>query len=314
MALPDGTRRVPAAGTALDTARHRSPVARAPKIADHARSFSSVGIMTAPLRLTLMGATGRMGCALLAGIVDDPALALVGALTRSDDPVLGVDAGKHVGRAELGVVFDTDIEAAVAQCDVVVDFSRPAASLAVVQACVAAGKPVVIGTTGFDADQRAVLDTAAGSVALCQAANFSVGVNVCLGLLQMAARALGPAYDVEVVEAHHRHKVDAPSGTALAMGRAVAEAGGQALNDVAVYGRHGNTGERASGTIGFSAVRGGDVVGDHTVMFLGDGERVEVGHRASSRTTFAGGALRAARWLASRAPGGYDMRDVLGFR
>lgn len=269
--------------------------------------------MTAPLRLTLMGASGRMGCALIEGIIADPALELVGALTRPDDPLLGVDAGNQVGKASLGVVFSTEVEAAVAACDVVVDFSRPAATLAVVAACQAARKPIVIGTTGFDAGQRAQLDTAAASMGICQAANFSVGVNVCLGLLRTAARTLGPTYDVEVVEAHHRHKVDAPSGTALSMARAVAAAGDHDLDAVAVYGRHGRTGERQQGSIGFSAVRGGDVVGDHTVMFLGDGERVEISHRASSRTTFSGGALRAAQWLAHQPPGRYDMRDVLGF-
>ncbi|TAM09025.1 MAG: 4-hydroxy-tetrahydrodipicolinate reductase [Nevskiaceae bacterium] len=270
--------------------------------------------MAAPLRLTLMGATGRMGRALIEGILDAPDLELAGALTRSDDPLLGVDAGSFVGRAVLGVEFGVDIAAAVAACDVVVDFSRPAATLAVVEACRARNRAIVVGTTGFDSAQAERLAAAARSIALCQAANFSIGVNVCLGLLALATPALGPTYDVEIVEAHHRHKVDAPSGTALAMGRAVAAAAGTTLEAAAVYGRQGNTGERPAGKIGFAAVRGGDVVGDHTVMFLGDGERVEISHRASSRTTFAGGALRAARWLARQPAGRYDMRDVLGLK
>ncbi|HEU0197871.1 MAG TPA: 4-hydroxy-tetrahydrodipicolinate reductase [Nevskiaceae bacterium] len=270
--------------------------------------------MVAPLRIALMGASGRMGGALVNGILDDPTLQLVAALTRADDPLLGVDAGTHVGRAALGVPFAVDVVAGVAACDLVIDFSRPAATLKVLAACRAAHRPLVLGTTGFDADGLLALDAAAGDIALCQAANFSVGVNVCLNLLGVAARALGPAYDVEIVEAHHRHKVDAPSGTALAMGRAVADASGRTLEAAAVYGRHGDTGERQPGTIGFAAVRGGDVVGDHTVMFLGDGERVEITHRASSRATFAGGALRAAHWLAGKVSGRYDMRDVLGLR
>lgn len=258
-----------------------------------------------------MGATGRMGRALIEAILDAPDLELAAALTRADDPLLGADAGSFVGRDPLEVKFGVDVVAGVAASDVVIDFSRPAATLAVVEACRMVGRAIVVGTTGFDSVQATRLDVAARSIALCQAANFSVGVNVCLGLLALATPALGPDYDVEIVEAHHRHKVDAPSGTALALGRAVAAAANTSLEDAAIYGRHGNTGERPRGKIGFSAVRGGDVVGDHTVMFLGDGERVEISHRASSRTTFAGGALRAARWLSGRPAGRYDMRDVL---
>lgn len=297
-----------------DDVRARAPVVvPVRKIVDHARSFEPHVAMSAPLRVTLMGATGRMGRALVEGILDDSALALAGALTRSDDPLLGVDVGTHVGRAPLAIPFTVDIAPAVAASDVVIDFSRPQATLAVIEVCCLHRKPIVVGTTGFDSDGRATVAKAAQSIALCQAANFSVGVNLCLGLLTLAARTLGPGYDVEIVEAHHRHKVDAPSGTALAMGRAIAEASQRELDALAVYGRHGHTGERSTGSIGFSAVRGGDVVGDHTVMFLGDGERVEIGHRASSRATFAGGALRAATWLATQTPGCYNMRDVLGF-
>jgi len=255
-----------------------------------------------------------MGRALIDGIIDAPDLKLSGALTRADDPALGADAGAHAGRAPLGVIIDTDLAAATAGSDVLIDFSRPEGTQAVLASCCVAGRPLVIGTTGFSAQQQAAIDHAAGVIPICQAANYSIGVSVCLALLEQAARALGPGYDVEIIEAHHRHKVDAPSGTALAMGRAVADALGRDLQQTAVYGRHGHTGARDGQTIGFATVRGGDVVGDHTVMFLGEGERVEISHRASSRSNFARGALRAAGWVIDRPPGLYDMRDVLGLR
>lgn len=266
------------------------------------------------LRVTIMGASGRMGAALLEGVLGSSDLALAAALTRAQDPLLGADAAAHVGRAAGRVTFTTDIAQAVRAADVIVDFSRPEATLALLPTCARYRKPLVTGTTGLDAAGQAEIDALAREVAVCQAANFSVGVTVCLGLLETATRALGPDYDVEIVEAHHRHKVDAPSGTALMMGRAVAAARGQDLERVAVFDRHGHPGARDSASIGFSAVRGGDVVGDHTVMFLGEGERVEITHRAGSRANFAGGALRAARWLTARAAGRYDMRDVLGMR
>ncbi|HEX7380573.1 MAG TPA: 4-hydroxy-tetrahydrodipicolinate reductase [Nevskiaceae bacterium] len=266
------------------------------------------------LRIAIMGATGRMGAALLEGVLTQPDLALVAALTRADDPLLGADAAAHIGRAAGGVPFSSGIAEAVRPADVIVDFSRPEATLELVAACRQARKPLVTGTTGLDAAGQRQIDALARKVAVCQAANFSVGVTVCLGLLETATRILGPEYDVEIVEAHHRHKVDAPSGTALMMGRAVAAARGQDLERVAVFERHGRPGARDSAAIGFSAVRGGDVVGDHTVMFLGEGERVEITHRAGSRANFARGALRAARWLAGKPSGRYDMRDVLGLR
>ncbi len=270
--------------------------------------------MNKDTRIAILGASGRMGRALIEGILDTPELTLSAALTRDDDPALGKDAGSWSGRPALGVAIDADFATAIAGCDVLVDFSQPVATLTALECCVAAARPMVIGTTGFDAAQQARVAEAATKIPLCQAANYSIGVNVCLKLLDQAARALGPDYDVEIVEAHHRHKVDAPSGTALAMGRVVAAALGRDLERVAIHGREGRTGERDRQTIGFSSVRGGDVVGDHQVLFLGEGERIEIGHRASSRLNFARGALRAACWLEQRGPGAYDMRDVLDLR
>ena len=270
--------------------------------------------MNESTRIAIVGASGRMGLALISAIVDDPDLELAAAVTRADDPALGQDAGALAGRAALNVRVSTDFSAAVERCDIAIDFSRPEATLQTLRVAAASGRPVVIGTTGFDAAQQNAIDRAGEKIAVCQAANYSIGVNVCLKLLQQAARALGPAYDVEIIEAHHRHKVDAPSGTALAMGRAVADVLERDLDEVAVFGRQGHTGARDSHTIGFATVRGGDVVGDHTVLFLGDGERVEISHRATSRLNFARGALRAAAWLVGRAPGAYDMRDVLDLK
>ncbi|MDE0854531.1 MAG: 4-hydroxy-tetrahydrodipicolinate reductase, partial [Nevskia sp.] len=204
--------------------------------------------------------------------------------------------------------------AALAGADVVVEFTRPEGTMAALQACLSRRTALVIGTTGFSAAQKAAIAQAAQTIPICLSANYSVGVNVCLRLLRIAAQSLGEGYDVEIVEAHHRLKVDAPSGTALRMGEAVADALGRKLEDCAVYGREGQTGARDGRTIGFATVRGGDVVGDHTVMFLGDGERVEITHKASSRSNFARGALRAAVWLAARPAGLYDMQDVLGLK
>lgn len=266
------------------------------------------------LSIAVIGASGRMGSALIGAVVDDPGLGLSAAVSRVDDPAVGQDAGVLVGRPPLNIVLSTDFSKAVRSCDVAVDFSRPDGTLETLRACVDVGRPLVIGTTGFDAVQQYAIDAAASKIPVCQAANYSIGVNVCLKLLDEAARALGPVYDVEIVEAHHRHKVDAPSGTALAMGRTVADALGRDLDEVSIYGRQGHTGGRDGQTIGFSTVRGGDVVGDHTVMFLGDGERVEISHRATSRLNFARGALRAAAWLKSQPAGHYDMQDVLDLR
>lgn len=264
--------------------------------------------------IVLLGATGRMGRALIEGVLDDPALQLTAALTKAGSASLGKDAGVFAGRAAIGVVIDHDLSAALSKAAVLIDFSQPQGTLAALEQCVDAGKALVIGTTGFDTVQKQAIAQAAKSIPICLAANYSIGVNVALKLLAQAAQALGPGYDVEIVEAHHRHKVDAPSGTALRMGEAVAEALGRKLGEVAVYGREGHTGGRNSQTIGFATVRGGDVVGDHTVMFLGEGERLEITHKASSRSNFARGAIRAAVWLTQQKPGLYDMQDVLGLK
>lgn len=267
--------------------------------------------MTDCLSIAILGASGRMGRALIEATLRSPGLKLGAALERAGSSTIGVDAGALVGAPACGVAVSDQLAAVMPVAQVLVDFTAPVATLAALDACVAAGRAIVIGTTGFTPEQKLVIDAAARRIPICMAANYSIGVNVCLRLLEVAATALGPAYDVEIVEAHHKHKVDAPSGTALALGEAVANALGRDLRANAVYGREGQTGARDPNTIGFATVRGGDVVGDHTVMFLGDGERVEISHRATNRANFANGALRAAAWLAGRKPGLYSMRDVL---
>jgi 4-hydroxy-tetrahydrodipicolinate reductase len=269
--------------------------------------------MSNAIRIAILGATGRMGRALIETTLQMPELRLAATVALRGSPGFGADAGVVAGLPATGVTIGDDLAAAVAAADVLVDFSRPEGTLAAIEACVSQRKAIVIGTTGFNAAQKERIAQASRSIPLCMAANFSVGVNVCLRLLEVAAQALGDDYDVEIVEAHHRHKVDAPSGTALRMGEAVAAALGRKLEDQAVYACEGHTGPRERARIGFAVVRGGDVVGDHTVMFLGEGERVEITHKASSRTNFARGAMRAAAWLHGRAPGRYEMRDVLGF-
>ena len=268
--------------------------------------------MSTPIRIAILGAAGRMGRALIATVAATPGAQLSAALDRDNAPELGADAGLLAGLKPLGVPLTSSLAAALAVSDVLIDFTRPEGTLAALSACLAAGKPMVIGTTGFTPEEKAVIAAATNQIGFCQAANFSVGVNVLLNLVQQAAATLGDAYDLEIVEAHHRHKVDAPSGTALALGEAAAKGLGRNLREVAVYGREGHTGARETQTIGFATVRGGDVVGDHTVMFLGDGERVELTHKASSRSNFAGGAVRAALWLAGKPAGSYSMQDVLG--
>jgi 4-hydroxy-tetrahydrodipicolinate reductase len=237
---------------------------------------------------------------------------LTGALDQPASPALGQDASAFLGKAS-GVAITADLRQGLANADVLIDFTRPEGTLAHLAVCRELGVKVVIGTTGFDAQQKARIGEFAGKVGIMMAPNMSVGVNVVLRLLDMAARSLSEGYDIEIIEAHHRHKVDAPSGTALAMGEAVAAALGRDLKACAVYGREGVTGERDPSTIGFATVRGGDIVGDHTVLFAGIGERIEVSHKASSRVTFAQGSLRAARFLAAHGAGLYDMNDVLGF-
>jgi 4-hydroxy-tetrahydrodipicolinate reductase len=268
--------------------------------------FSDVRIMTAQPRIAILGATGRMGQAVGAAVAASTQVALGAAFERSGHAELGKPVNDD------GIVIEADIAAAAARFDVAIDFTRPDGTLAALAVCVAQRKAMVIGTTGFTAEQKAQIEAAARQIPIVMAGNFSLGVNLCVKLLEDAARALGDDFDVEIVEAHHRHKVDAPSGTALMMGEAVARGSGRTLADCAVYAREGHTGARRRGTIGFQAIRGGDVVGDHTVMFLGDGERVEITHKASNRMNFANGAVRAAAWVARRPAGLYSMRDVLG--
>jgi 4-hydroxy-tetrahydrodipicolinate reductase len=264
------------------------------------------------INIAISGASGRMGRTLIEACHRQPDLRLGAAFDRPGGPAVGRDAGELAGLGSSGVTVGERPADALARFDVLVDFTRPEATLEYLALCRMHGKKLVIGTTGFDAAGKAAIAAAARDIAIVFAPNMSVGVNLCFKLLDLAARVLGDEADVEIIEAHHRHKVDAPSGTALRMGEVVAHALGRDLAQCAVYGRHGVTGERTRSTIGFATVRGGDVVGDHTVLFAGDGERVEITHKASSRLTFANGALRAARWLAARERGLYDMQDVLG--
>ena len=262
------------------------------------------------LKVAVAGASGRMGHMLIEAVLASEDCALSGALDVPGSPALGQDAGAFTGR-DTGVAITADIAHGLAGADVLIDFTRPDGTLAHLAACRPLGVRAVIGTTGFTPDQKAQIAAHAQHMAIVFAANMSVGVNVMLKLLAQAARALGEGYDVEVIEAHHKHKVDAPSGTALAMGEAVAAARGIDLSQHGVFTRHGHTGERAAGSIGFATVRGGDIVGEHTVLFAGTGERIEISHKSSSRANYADGSLRAARFLAGRAPGLYGMDDVL---
>ena len=264
------------------------------------------------MKVCVAGSGGRMGRALIEAIAASGDLALGAALEAPGNPLLGRDAGEFSGQ-RLGVAIGDNVDAALIACDVIIDFTRPEGTLAHLAACRAKGVGAVIGTTGFSDEGKRAIAAAAKDIAIVFAPNMSVGVNVTFKLLEMAGKVLSEGYDIEIIEAHHRHKVDAPSGTALKMGEVVARASGRSLAD-AVYGREGATGERESKTIGFATVRGGDIVGDHTVLFAGTGERIEITHRATSRASFAGGALRAARFLAGRKYGLYDMQDVLGFK
>ncbi|MGM0476533.1 MAG: 4-hydroxy-tetrahydrodipicolinate reductase [Pseudomonadota bacterium] len=263
-------------------------------------------------KIGILGAGGRMGRALVTAVTATDGVELAAAVDHPEADVVGTDVGLLAGLGPLGIVVVGELDEVAGDCDVVIDFTRPEATLAHLAACRRAGCAMVIGTTGFDEAGRRAIEAAAADIGIVFAPNMSVGVNLSLKLLEMAARALGDTVDIEIIETHHRHKVDAPSGTALRMGEVVADALGRDLAECAVYGRHGHTGERDRRTIGFETIRGGDVVGDHTVLFAGDGERLEITHKASSRQTFAGGAVRAAGWLTGRGPGLYDMRDVLG--
>jgi 4-hydroxy-tetrahydrodipicolinate reductase len=257
------------------------------------------------LNVAIAGASGRMGRMLIDAVAAADDCRLSGALDAAGSPAVGRDA-------IAGVAITADLRAGLAGADVLIDFTRPEGTLAHLQACRELGVRAVVGTTGFDDAHKARIAEHARHIGIVMAPNMSLGVNVMLKLLDVAARALAEGYDIEIVEAHHRHKVDAPSGTALAMGQVVADALGRDLKACAIYGREGVTGERDPSTIGFATVRGGDIVGDHTVLFAGTGERLEITHRAASRATYAQGSLRAARFLMQRGPGLYGMRDVLG--
>ncbi|MBA2659330.1 MAG: 4-hydroxy-tetrahydrodipicolinate reductase [Nitrosospira sp.] len=265
------------------------------------------------LNIAIAGSSGRMGRALLEAVSRATDMRLSAALDRAGSPYLMKDAGELIG-VPCGINITENAAAALPGSDVLIDFTRPEGTLAHLVVCREKGIKMVIGTTGFSTEQKEELKSASKNVPIVFAPNMSVGVNVTFKLLEIAARVLNEGYDIEIIEAHHRHKVDAPSGTALHMGEVVAKSLGRNLSEVAVYGREGNTGERAAATIGFATVRGGDIVGDHTVMFAGTGERIEISHKASSRATFAEGALRAARFLAEKQSGLFDMQDVLGLR
>ncbi len=265
------------------------------------------------IRIAIAGSGGRMGRALLEGVFQSEDMVLHAALEHGASALLGRDAGEPFGAA-CGVKISADAGSALQGADVLIDFTRPEGTLHHLDICRRLGVSMVIGTTGFNAQQKAQLGAAAQDIGIVFAPNMSVGVNLVFKLLETASRVLAQGYDIEIIEAHHRHKVDAPSGTALGMGEVIAKTLGRDLSNCAVYGREGVTGERDPSTIGFATVRGGDIVGDHTVLFAGTGERVEITHKASSRATFALGALRAARFLRENPAGMYDMQDVLGLK
>ena len=264
-------------------------------------------------KIAIAGSAGRMGRALLEVVSQAPDMQLSAALERAGSPYLGKDAGELIGTiCDVKIIYD--FAAALSESDTLIDFTRPEATMAHLAACRAAGVKMVIGTTGLTAEEKSTLKAASEEIAIVFAPNMSVGVNVTFKLLEIAAKVLNEGYDIEIIEAHHRHKVDAPSGTALRMGEVIAQALDRDLDKVAVYGREGETGERQSDTIGFATIRSGDIVGEHTAMFAGTGERIEISHKASSRMTFAMGALRAVRFLADKQHGLFDMQDVLGLR
>lgn len=270
-------------------------------------------IAGARLRIAVAGASGRMGRMLIDAVAAAPDLVLSAALDHAGSDALDRVAAGETCR-DAGVRITADVEAALDRSDVLIDFTRPDGTLAHLAACVARRVGLVVGTTGFDDAGRAAIAAAAERIAIVLSPNMSVGVNVVFKLVAEAAKALGDAYDAEIVEAHHRHKVDAPSGTAVRLGEIVAEGRRVALDAVATYARQGQVGPRPTGSIGFSAIRGGDIVGDHTVLFAGDGDRIEITHRSSSRAGYAAGSLLAARYLATRERGLFDMQDVLGLR
>lgn len=263
------------------------------------------------VRVAIVGAGGRMGRQLIQAAQDQDGIQLGAAIEREGSSLVGTDAGELAGVGSLGVIVVDSLEAVVNDFDVVIDFTRPEATLQYLAFCEANKKAMVIGTTGFDEQGKQAITDAAKLIPIVFAANFSVGVNLVLKLLEKAAKVMGDYTDIEIIEAHHRHKVDAPSGTALAMGESIADALGKDLKSCAVYAREGYTGEREPGSIGFATVRAGDIVGEHTAMFVDIGERVEISHKASSRMTFAKGAIKASGWVFSQKSGLYNMKDVL---
>ncbi|TCS64913.1 4-hydroxy-tetrahydrodipicolinate reductase [Varunaivibrio sulfuroxidans] len=266
------------------------------------------------MKIGIVGAAGRMGRMLVEVCLETEGADLIGGVDRADHPELGADLGALAGRGEIGAPLGADSEALFAAADVVIDFTFPEATARHGAMAAALGAALVVGTTGLDPDQQRAIDDAARRVAVLQAANYSLGVNLLQGLVAQTAAVLGPEFDIEIVEMHHRHKVDAPSGTALALGRSAAKGRGVDLDRVADKVRDGIVGPRQSGHIGFATLRGGDVVGDHSVIFAGDGERIELTHKASARTVFARGAVQGAMWCAAQRPGLYSMAHVLGFK
>ena len=265
------------------------------------------------VRYGVAGSAGRMGRTLIEAIGQDGGAVLGAALEHPSSPFLGRDAGELVG-APCGVKIESDLDAALAKVDCLIDFTRPDGTLLHIEACKRNNVHLVIGTTGMSPEGKAAIADAAESIPIVFAPNMAVGVNAVFKLLDVAARILNEGYDIEVIEAHHRHKVDAPSGTALRMGEIVADAIGRDLSKTAVYGREGHTGERPSTQIGFSTIRGGDIIGDHTVLFAGVGERIEITHKSGGRMHYATGALRAGRFLHGKRKGLFDMQDVLGLK
>ena len=266
------------------------------------------------IRIAINGAAGRMGRCLIQAVEQTDGLELGAAIDRADSSLIGSDAGELAGVGKIGVELSSDVAAATAVSDVIIDFTLPEVTMALLEHCIKNQCRLVIGTTGFIDEQKAKINQTAAKISIVLAPNMSVGVNLTFKLLDIAARVLGDDADIEIVETHHRHKVDAPSGTALRMGEVVADVLGRDLKTCAVYGREGRTGKRDHQTIGFATVRAGDVVGDHTVLFATEGERVEITHKASSRMTFALGAMRASNWLMNYASGLYDMQDVLDLK
>ncbi len=264
-------------------------------------------------RVAIAGASGRMGQMLVDAVRAADDFTLAGALDIAGSASIGLDAGAYAGQV-TGISITADLRDGLKNCQSLIDFTRPEGTLEHLKVCRELGVAAVIGTTGFTESQKAEIAAIAKDIAIVMAPNMSVGVNVTLKLLEMAAKALSSGYDIEIIEAHHRHKVDAPSGTALKMGEVIANALGRDLKDCAVYAREGVTGERDPSSIGFATIRGGDIVGDHTVLFAGTGERIEISHKSSSRATYAQGSLRAVRFVAQRQTGLFDMADVLGLR